>query len=43
MRTGVPDLEVLERGIPGVLDVMTEGCRDVTDIARLAVEGDSIA
>ena len=43
VRTGVPDLEVLERGISGVLDVMTEGCRNVTDIARLVVEGDSVA
>ena len=43
VRTGVPDLEVLERGISGVLDVMTEGCRDIADVARLVVEGDSVA
>ena len=43
IRTGVPDLKVLERGVAGVLDVMTESSWDVADTAGFVVEGDSIA
>ena len=43
LRTGVPDLEVLESGVTGVLDVVAEGRGDVADVAGLVVERDCVA
>ena len=42
MRTGVPDLEVLESGVTGVLDVVAEGSGHVADVSGFVIEGDGV-
>ena len=43
MRTGVPDLEVLQCRVAGILEVMSKRRRDVADVASFVVERDRVA
>ena len=42
MHTAVEDFQELQRSVASVLDVVTEGWRDVADVTSLVVEGSCV-